>query len=107
MKREENPWSKAVVMICTKCGKSIDAKSLEDPVNVADNLKTYLKKSFKDSNELDKIRIVTSSCLDICLDEFQAVSIARTDGPTESWILHPEKEKKELLDYLQKKIRGE
>ncbi len=104
MKKEENPWSKAIVMICTKCGKSIDAKSLEDPVNVADNLKMYLKKSFKESGELDKIRIVTSSCLNVCIDERQAISIAQTNGQTETWVMHPEQEKEQLLEYLKNKI---
>ncbi len=104
MKQEDNPWSKALVTVCTKCGKSISSKDLEDPGNVAENLKMYLKKSFKDSGDSKKIRVVTSSCLDICVDDYQAVTIAKTDGKTESWILHPEKEKKDLLEYLKKQI---
>lgn len=106
MKKEETPWSQAIVMVCAKCGKSINSKSLEDPANVADNLKMYLKKSFKETGDLDKIRIVTSSCLDVCIDEYQAVSIAKTGGQTETWIMHPEIEKKELLEYLREKIKN-
>lgn len=104
MKHEENPWSKGIVLICTKCHKSISAKSLSEEGNAGENLKTFLKKSFKDTGDLAKIRIVTSSCLDVCVDEFQAVSYAPVQGPTETFTLHPEKDREELLQLLREKI---
>lgn len=104
MKQEENPWSKGIVLICTKCSKSISSKDLKEDGNAAENLKTYLKKTFKESGDLSKIRIVTSSCLDVCVDDFQAVTYAGVDGDTETFTVHPEEDREKLLKFLRKKI---
>ncbi|WP_347356132.1 (2Fe-2S) ferredoxin domain-containing protein [Bdellovibrio sp.] len=104
MKREENPWSKGIVLICTKCHKSISSKLLEEEGNSAENLKMFLKKTFKESGDSSKIRIVTSSCLDVCIDDTQAVSYAGTDGETETFAIHPEKDREKFLKYLKEKI---
>ncbi len=105
MKKEENSWSKGVVLICTKCHKSIRPSLLKEEGNSADNLKMYLKKSFKDSGDSGKIRVLTSSCLDLCIDDTQAVTYASVGGETETFALHPEKDREELLGLLQKKIK--
>ncbi|MNJ92728.1 hypothetical protein D3C87_104020 [compost metagenome] len=103
MKKESNPWSEGVLLVCTKCHKSISASSLKEEGNSGENLKMYLKKKMKDEGLSSKIRVVTSSCLDVCIDDYQAVSFAPAEGKTETYILHPEKEKEELLDLLKKK----
>ena len=105
LKREENPWTEGIVMVCTKCAKSISSKSLKEEGNAGENLKTYLKKSFKETGDLSKIRIVTSSCLDVCIDETQAVTYASTGGETVTFIVHPEEDRKELLNLLRDKIK--
>ncbi|UOE99907.1 (2Fe-2S) ferredoxin domain-containing protein [Bdellovibrio reynosensis] len=104
MKQEENPWSKGIVLICTKCSKSISTKSLKEDGNTADNLKMYLKKSFKDSGDGGKVRVVTSSCLDLCIDETQAVTYCGVDGITETFAIHPEEDREKILQYLRNKI---
>ena len=104
LKKEETPWSEAVVLVCTKCSKSILASSLQEEGNAGENLKTFLKKSFKESGDLSKIRIVTSSCLDVCIDETQAVTFASVEGDTETFTVHPEKDREELLKLLKSKI---
>ncbi|MGZ3773796.1 MAG: (2Fe-2S) ferredoxin domain-containing protein [Pseudobdellovibrionaceae bacterium] len=104
MKKENNPWTKGVVLICTKCHKSIT--NLHDEGNAGENLKTFLKKSFKESGDSEKIRVVTSSCLNVCIDEKQAVSYAPIDGQTETFTLNPESERDELLQLLQKRLKG-
>lgn len=103
MKKENNPWSKGVVLVCTKCHKAIS--NLHEDGNAGENLKTFLKKSFKESGDSAKIRVVTSSCLDVCVDEMQAVTYASVEGKTETFTLHPEKDREELLQLLQKKIK--
>jgi predicted metal-binding protein len=105
MKREENPWSEAIVMVCTKCAKSISSKSLKEEGNAGENLKTFLKKSFKETGDLSKIRVVTSSCLDVCIDETQAVTYAAVGGDTITLTVHPEEDRKELLNFLRDKIK--
>lgn len=104
LKKEETPWSEAVVLVCTKCSKSISASALKEEGNAGENLKTFLKRSFKESGDLSKIRVVTSSCLDVCIDETQAITIAGTDGKTETFTVHPEKDREELLALLKTKI---
>lgn len=104
MNREENPWSEGIVLICTKCQKSIRPSLLKEEGSCADNLKMFLKKSFKESGDSSKIRVVTSSCLDLCIDDTQAVSFAATGGQTQTFALHPEKDREELLKLLKDKI---
>ena len=105
MKREENPWSEGILLVCTKCSKSISSSTLKEEGNAGENLKMFLKKSLKDSGDGKKIRVVTASCLDVCIDDFQAVTYAENAGATETMILHPEKEREELLTYLKEKAR--
>lgn len=106
MKKVEPPWSIGALLICTKCGKSISEDSLKDPSAVAENLKGFLKSELKEKGYGKKIRVVTSSCLDVCQAEFQAVSFCATNGKdSQQMILHPEKEKEELLKFLLDKIK--
>lgn len=104
MKHEKNPWSKGIVLICAKCHKSISPKLLEEEGNSAENLKMFLKKKFKESGDSSKIRVVTSSCLDVCIDDTQAITYAGTDGDTETFAIHPEKDREKILKYLHEKI---
>ena len=106
MKREENPWSEGILMVCTKCSKSISTSMLKEEGNAGENLKMFLKKSLKDSGDGKKIRVVTSSCLDVCIDDTQAVTYAENAGAVETMVLHPEKDRDELLEYLKTKARG-
>lgn len=106
MRREENPWSAAVVMICTKCHKGISSSLLKEDGNSADSLKMYLKKAFKETGDLDKIRIVTSSCLNVCIEDRMALALAKTNGETETYTVHPEKDRTVLLQTLREKIKS-
>jgi len=106
MKREENPWSEGILLVCTKCSKSISPSMLKEEGNAGENLKMFLKKNLKESGDGKKIRVVTTSCLDVCMDDFQAVAYAEAAGATETMILHPEKERDELLTFLKEKARG-
>ncbi|MNT23405.1 hypothetical protein D3C72_1588230 [compost metagenome] len=104
MKKEENPWSEGILLVCTKCSKSISGSLLKEEGNAGDNLKMALKKQFKDEGLGGKIRVVTSSCLDVCIDDFQAVTWSPVEGETETFIMHPEKEREELIQYIKKSI---
>ncbi len=106
MKKEKNPWDEGILLVCTKCHKSISGSMLKEEGNSGDNLKAFLKKSLKEGGDLSKVRVVTSSCLDVCEDNFQAVTYASTTGKTETFILHPEKDRQELLEFLRSKAKG-
>lgn len=104
MKKEETPWSQGIVLVCTKCHKSISPDSLKEEGNSGENLKNWLKKSLKESGDAQKIRVVTSSCLDVCIDELQAVTYAGVHGDTETFTVLPEQDREKLLQFLKAKI---
>lgn len=101
IKKEESPWSEAVVMVCTKCHKAISPQLLTEEGNAGEGLKNFLKRSLRESGHGPKVRVVTSSCLDVCIDDLQAISIAKIDGGTECFTLHPEKDREQILKVLQ------
>lgn len=76
MKNENIAWAKAAVLICTKCGKSISGA----PKDLAEELKMEMKTEMKNLGLAKDIRVMTSSCLDICEDGYQAVAFLPRDG---------------------------
>jgi predicted metal-binding protein len=100
IKKEETAWSQGILLVCTKCAKAIPASSLHEEGQAGENLKNFLKKSLKESGDSSKVRVVTSSCLDICVDGLQAVTYASVEGATESFTLHPEADREALLKVL-------
>lgn len=106
MQKNESPWSTGALLICTKCGKSISRENSQDPDNVAENLKKYLKSNLKELGLQKNFRILTSSCLDICEPEMQAVSYCSTDGVSSKHLtLNPDRESEELLHFLQNQVK--
>lgn len=102
MKEESTPWTSGAVMICTKCNKLISEKDLKEEGNCGENLKSYLKGKVREARGRD-IRVVTSSCLDVCENGYQAVTYTPVSGngkQTKTWVLHPEKDREELLAWI-------
>lgn len=96
-------WSKAAIFICTKCQKSIDPTLLKIPGDVAENLKNRLRADLRESGVKKELRVMTSSCVSVCLSDLQAVSIIPTEGSelkAESLALHPEADYAVLLEHL-------
>lgn len=104
LKQEQTPWSEGIVLICTKCAKAIPASSLREEGNAAENLKIYLKKNLKETGDHSKIRVVTSSCLDVCEDGLQAVTYSGIHGETQTMTLHPEQDRDQILSFIKSKI---
>lgn len=105
MKKEKTSWSVAAVLICTKCHKSISSKLLAEDGNAGENLKSYLKGKMREEGKQREIRVMTSSCLDICVTDKQAVTfvpVTPSAKHTETFTLHPEKDREELLTWLRK-----
>lgn len=69
------PWSDAVIMVCSKCfsRRTKDGGELKS----VDDVKSYLKSTFKHEGYKGKVRAVVSSCLDICPKDRLAVVVAR------------------------------
>ncbi len=74
---ETPPWSDELVVICSKCGKKLASKDNEDPSEL---LKSELKARVKEEELKHQLRVVTSSCMDLCPKDRIAVAVIRRDG---------------------------
>lgn len=103
IEKQENAWSDAVVLICEKCGKSLDGLKLKEEGNASENLKKYLKSQMKELGHGKQIRVINSGCLDICIKNEVAVSYNPVDTrkhPQQTFTVHPEEDREQLLSYL-------
>ena len=103
VEKQKTAWSDAVVLICEKCGKSLDGLKLKEDGNAAENLKKYLKSELKERGCGKRIRVVTSSCLDICIKNEVAISYSPVDTtrhPQQTFTVHPEQDREQILKYL-------
>ncbi len=105
MQKEKTPRTESAVFICTKCDKKIDRSQLTEEGNAGENLKTFLKTKMREAGKAQEIRIMTSSCLDVCEDGKQAFTytpVAPCAKHTETFVVHPEKDREEILAWLLK-----
>lgn len=105
MKKTEIKWQKGIMMVCTACQKkTLNGVELKLEGNAGENLKSYLKNEMIQLGHGKTIRVITSSCLDVCEKGAQAVSYCPVDGKTEVYTLHPEMDKDSLLEFLKNKL---
>lgn len=103
IEKQKTAWSDAVVLVCEKCGKSLDGLKLKEHGNAAENLKKYLKSELKERGLGKTIRVINSGCLDICIKNEVAVSYNPVDTTQHSqltWTLHPEEDREQFLKKL-------
>jgi predicted metal-binding protein len=103
VEKQKTAWSDAVVMICEKCGKSLDDLKLKEDGNASENLKKYLKGQMKELGHGKRIRVINSSCLDICQKNKVAISynpVDTTQHQQQIFTVHPEEDRQQVLNYL-------
>jgi predicted metal-binding protein len=102
IEKQPTPWSEALITICEKCAKSLPALELKEEGSASENLKKYLKGRFKDSDAPKRMRVVTSSCLDVCIKNAVAVSYnpAWPGKMQKTFTVHPEADREELFQLL-------
>jgi predicted metal-binding protein len=103
VEKQKTAWSEAVVLICEKCGKSLDGIKLKEDGNASENLKKYLKTEMKEQGHGKEIRVVNSGCLDICIKNEVAVSYNPVDTSKhhqQTFTVHPEGDREQLLKFL-------
>lgn len=98
MRSENTEWNKAGVWICTKCMKGTDT---------ADTLKTQWKIKLKQLGLGPEVRVMTTSCLNECPVDEQAILIAEKNGRQEVIVCQPKKESDEVFEKILKIARGE
>lgn len=94
----EVPWSHAVVMVCTKCSRKIMGSEA-----MADDMKKDLKGELK-SLRGKAVRVVTSSCLDVCPKNRMVVAIASRHKDTVTLVVEPKIKLSALVDEILKSI---
>jgi predicted metal-binding protein len=73
----EIPWEDTVVMVCTKCAKQFhDSHSKGAPERIKSELKT--KSKLESENQ---VRVITTSCLNICPVNKIAIAVASSKDP--------------------------
>lgn len=68
-------WENTVVMICEKCGKQFEDGLKNSPERIKSELKTKSKEEFGQS-----VRVITTSCLNICPQDKIAIAKASSTG---------------------------
>jgi predicted metal-binding protein len=69
-----SPVTRALVMICDKCGRKLEESEEKNPSRV---IQKRLKQEFKEVYGKGAARAVTTSCLDICPEDRIAVGIVK------------------------------
>jgi predicted metal-binding protein len=87
------PWLDGIIMVCTKCGRKMGSEEISDKLK--HDLKSLVKHGDFDKN----IRVVTTSCLDICPDDRIAVAYSG-HGKTKVVTVEEKIDPKELLQDL-------
>lgn len=103
VEKQKTAWSDAVVLICEKCGKSLDGLKLKEDGNASENMKKYLKSQMKERGHGKQIRVINSGCLDICIKNKVAISYNPTDTSKhaqQTFTVHPEEDREQILNYL-------
>lgn len=91
-------WSDTVVMICTKCGKQIhNSADQESPERLKSELKSKTKAEFGKS-----VRVINSSCLNICPVDKVAIAVAsrKDPGVFKGYIVDPKTSGEELMETI-------
>lgn len=79
MKSAPSPVSRALILICEKCGKKISGDSAGD-TNVARLLQQSLKATIAESGNKGVARALITTCLNVCPKDAVAVGLVATSG---------------------------
>ncbi len=99
-KKYSTPWEVGSLFICTKCGAKFNQPDL------AEELKSSLRKDLKSRDENKKIRVMTSGCLNVCYPEEQTFAFMPIDGKTEVFTseLNEKQAYETIRKFIQQKI---
>lgn len=96
MEKVNPKWSKfGVVLICEKCGKKLGGD-----LNPSVLLKDEIKKTLITENLWGEVRVLNSTCLDICPDQKIAVGFVNPGATPTAQVIDPKKDKESLLQSI-------
>lgn len=96
----KTPWELGSIFICTKCGGKFNES------NMAEEVKSAIRKKQKADETQGKIRVITSSCLGVCYPEKQTFTYMPVNGETLIFTTELKKETvlQEVTALLEKKL---
>lgn len=99
-KINQTPWEIGSIFICTKCGAKFN-----EP-NLAEEVKTEVRKKQKSDETQGKIRVIPSGCLGVCYPEKQTFAFMPVEGRTEVYTAELNKQIvfQEVSGLLEKKL---
>ena len=80
----EIPWSDKLIMICTRCGAKTNAP------DCSERMKSELKTEIKETNQKEKFRAISTSCLSICPENRVAIVTISRGGSHKAVTVEPE-----------------
>lgn len=98
----KTPWEVGSILICSKCGAKFNEPDL------AENVKSKIRKWQKEEETQHQIRVVVSGCLGVCYPEKQTISFMPVNGPTEVYTtkLDEETVSSEVKDLIKSKLQN-
>jgi predicted metal-binding protein len=102
IKSYKTPWEIGSLFICTKCGAKFNQPQL------AEELKSELRKELKANEQQSKIRVMTSGCLNVCYPEEQTFAFMPINGETETYTTQLDKKiaHEDIGSIIKKKINS-
>ena len=80
------PWEVGSVLVCSKCGAKFNQP------NLAEEVKTEVRKQQKADGTQSKIRVIATGCLGVCYPEKQTIAFLPINGATEMYTTTLDKE---------------
>lgn len=92
-------WKAGAFLICDKCGNKLATDGAPNP---AGELRTWLKAELKSKGAWGKVRVMGSSCLDICPKGAVTIGVLSDlpGEPAKCWIIDPTKNRDEILNEI-------
>jgi predicted metal-binding protein len=98
---------KGLVLVCERCSKErIPEEAPEVAAAMGDfSLRDWLKTTLKEDGRWGPIRVISTSCMDVCALGRITVAIEPEDGETQVLVVDPLSDKDELYQRIVKKLR--
>jgi predicted metal-binding protein len=98
--------NKGLVLVCERCStERIPEEAPEVAERMGDfNLRDWLKSTLKEDGRWGEIRVISTSCMDVCARGRITVAIAPEDGETKVLVVDPLDDKAELYAKIVKKL---
>lgn len=105
-----NPkWlERGLVLVCERCSKErIPEEAPEIAAKIGDfNLRDWLKAELKEHGEWGTVRVISTSCMDVCALGKVTVCIDPKNGdPSEVFVVDPVDEKQAVYDKIVRRFK--